>query len=180
VSGLPVALWPAFAVVCGLLIVAGIGKLRAPQATRDAVRLTRVPVPAGTVRALGAAEVALGTFALIGPGVASCLLVAAVYGLFAGFVLVLLRSTSRPVGCGCFGDAESGAGWIHVVLNGAAFVVAILATASPPPHLDWLFGRSPVIGVSLAIGTAAATFAGYLAYTAFPGAWRSYGSAERA
>jgi hypothetical protein len=101
------------------------------------------------------------------------------YGAFCAFIVQLLRSSSRPVGCGCFGDAETGAGRAHLALNGSACIVAVLAAVAPPAGIGWVFGRTPLVAVALVAGVAAATFAAYLAYTAFSGAWRAYGSGSR-
>lgn len=173
------ALMPSFVVVCALLVVAGVSKVRSPAGAGAALRLVRLSVPAAVIRAFGVGEVSLGVVAAVSPGVATSVLVALTYGVFSGFALVLLRSRTHPVGCGCFGEIENGGGAIHLTLNVAACSVAGLAAVSPLPGMGWMLDRSPLIAVSLTLGSGAAAFAAYLAYTAFPGAWRAYTSGVR-
>jgi hypothetical protein len=39
--------------------------------------------------------------------------------------------------------------------------------------------REPLTALALALGMAASAFGAYLAFTAFPGAWRAYGAVQR-
>jgi len=170
------ALMPAFAVICGLLVAAGAAKLRSPRAARDAVALVGIGVPTGVIRGLGGAELAVGVSAVVRPSVVTAGLVACAYAAFGGFVARLMRTASRPVDCGCFGDAQTGAGSVHVVLNAAACLVGVAAALAPPPGITWIATRPPLIGVPLAVGTLTAAGAAYLAFTVFPSAWRAYGA----
>jgi hypothetical protein len=170
------ALMPAFAVISGLLVVAGAAKLRSPRAARDAVALLGIGVPSSVIRGLGGAELAIGVSALVWPSAVTAGLVAVAYAAFCGFVARLMRAASRPVDCGCFGDAQTGAGPVHVVLNAVACLVGAAAFLRPPPGITWIATRPPLIGVPLAIGTLTVACAAYLAFTVFPSAWRAYGA----
>jgi hypothetical protein len=168
------ALMPFFDVACALLVVAGVAKLRSPAATRESLAVVGVRLPALAVRALGAAELALGSIAAARPAPVTAGLVALAYGVFAAFVVRLLRLRDRPTGCGCFGDADAGAGATHVTLNIIACVVGVAAAIAPPPGLTWLSGQRPLVVLPLTLGTATAAAAAYLTFTDFPRAWRAY------
>jgi uncharacterized protein YjeT (DUF2065 family) len=163
-------LLPVFVVVCMLLVVAGLGKLRAPAAVRDVLSGARVPVPRAAVRALGAAEVALGAGASVRPSPVLAVLVALSYAAFCGFVVL-----RRPARCGCFGAASPAGELVHALMNAVACAVAIAAVLAPPPGVGWIFGQEPLIAAPLVLGAAAATLAAYLMFTVFPVAWGAYG-----
>lgn len=174
------ALSPVFVVVCALLVVAGAAKLRSPQRASGTLRPLGIGVPALVVRALGMLEVALGVAGLVSPTVVIAALVAVAYGIFCAFVVLLLRTAGGPTDCGCFGDADVDAGRTHVVLNGVACAIGVIAALSPPPGVGWILAHRPLIAVPLALGTLAAAFAAYVAFTTFPVAWRAYrGGAAR-
>ena len=165
-------LTPPFAVAAALLVVAGLAKLRSPQPTADALGWgSSGPVAA---RAVGLVEIALGTAALIAPGPLLAFAVAAAYLGFAGQVM---RSRARGAGarCGCFGAADVPAHRSHVVLNLACAAVASVAVVETPHGVTWMATLPPATAVALALGLVAATYAGYLAFTAFPAAWAAFG-----
>jgi hypothetical protein len=168
------ALFPGFAVVCALLVVAGGAKLRSPSAASAALSGARVRVSRPAVRALGVAEMALGVSATVHPTPLLAGLVALAYGSFCSFVV-----SGRAARCGCFGAASDGGGPAHAVLNAAACAVAVLAAVAPPSGIVSIAGRTPVIAVPLGLGIAAAALAAYLSYTALPRAWRAYGGDAR-
>jgi hypothetical protein len=171
------ALTAPFFVVCALLVIAGAHKIAAPQGPRESLALIGISAPTLAIRGLGAAEVALGTVAAISPSALTGALVALAYGAFFGFVVLLLvRDPSRSVDCGCFGRTERQAGWLHVALNGLACAAAAAVAAFGAHGIGWILSRPATIAPALIIGTAAASYAGYLAYTVLPQAWASYGS----
>jgi hypothetical protein len=168
------ALMPAFDVACALLVVAGALKLWAPASTRQSLALAGVRAAPSAVRLLGLAEVALGAAAAWRPGPATAGAVAVAYLGFTAFTVRLSR-VAGPADCGCFGGAEAAVGPIHVGLNAVGCVLAAAAAISPPPGLAWIANRSVLIAVPLVLGTLAAMFAAYLAFTALPVAWGAYG-----
>lgn len=174
-----VGLFPAFAVACALLALAGIAKVRTPRPARDALALIGPRVPALAIRALGLAEIALGAFAVFRPVPIAAGLVAFAYAAFAVTALLLLR-TDRSADCGCFGQASSTASLAHVALNVVACAVGIAAGFTRPPELQWVVTRSPLVAVTVVAGTAAAAFAAYAAFTLFVPAWRAFGSGGNA
>ena len=167
------ALFPPFVVVCVLLIVAGVAKVRSPSAARAVLLEARLPVPRVAVRLLGIAEVVIGTGAAVRPLPGTAALVAVAYGAFFTFVLWI-----RPARCGCFGAADTGGGLTHMVLNLAACSVAVTAGLVPPPGVGSILRQGVVVAVLLGVGLAACTFAVSLMFTAFPAAWRAYGGGK--
>ena len=170
-----VALAPVFLVACALLVVAGVSKVRAPTSARGSLELIGVPVPLVAVRALGVAEVALGLLAAIRPGALAAGLVAGAYGVFFLATLRLL-AVEGGADCGCFGAASAVASRSHAVLNLVACAAGVVAAAFPPPGVSWIASRSPLVAVTLVLGTTAAAFAAYAVVTLFAPAWRAYGS----
>jgi hypothetical protein len=171
------ALVPVFTVLCALLVLAGVLKVRAPWQAAGSLALVGARVPATVVRALGAAEIALGGVAIVRPSTITAGAVAVAYGSFAIFIAALRRS-GRDVDCGCFGAEGAGATWAHVGLNAAACLAAVASALAPPPGAAWILARTPVVLIPLVCGLAAATLAAHAAFTLLPNAWRAYGSRE--
>lgn len=167
-------LTPVFLVTCALLSLSGVQKLRAPGRAADSLRLVGVPAPVLAVGVLATAEVAVGAAAAVRPTAVTAGLVALAYATFLGFLVLVRRRAGAPADCGCFGDAPAPAGRAHLALDAAACLVAVFAVLSPPPGLAWVLARPPVVALTLAVGIGAAVLAGYLAFTAFPAAWRAY------
>jgi hypothetical protein len=108
-----------------------------------------VPLPALAVRGVGAAEVALGLVALLAGGRVAALAVAVAYAAFAA---VAWRLRGGEIGCGCFGAASTTPpGRLHVAVDLAAVVVAVLAVLDAVPgHVD-AWHRLPGLGVAHAL-----------------------------
>jgi hypothetical protein len=144
---------PLFAAAAGLLVVAGVLKLRASQP-------------------LGVLEIALGGVALALPRPLVAALVAVAY---AGFAAESLRlAVAGAEDCGCFGDVEAPAGYAHVAINLCCAGVAAVAVVVPPASLASLVASSPLVGVVVVLGVAASVYGLFLAYTALPTAWSSF------
>jgi hypothetical protein len=168
-------LLPFFGVACGLLVAAGAAKMRSPSSARGALSAAGLQVGGPAIRALGAAEIAVGSVAAVRPTALTGAMVAALYGAFTVFVFASVRGdTAAP--CGCFGAAETEVGPVHGALNAAACAVGIAAAIAPPRGIGWVLGREPLTATALALGMVAALCATYLAYTALPSAWRAYGA----
>jgi hypothetical protein len=172
------ALVPVFTVLCALLVLAGVLKVRSPWPAAGSLALVGARLPATAVRALGAAEIVLGGVAFVRPSTISAGAVAVAYGSFAVFIAAL-RRRGQGVDCGCFGAGGAGATWAHVGLNAAACLAAVASVLAPPPGAAWILARTPVVLIPLVCGLAAAALAAYAAFTLLPDAWRAYGSGER-
>jgi hypothetical protein len=118
-------------VLAGVLLVAAIAKMRAPEVTRrQAVALVGHAVGAGVALALPFGELAVAVL-LVGwwsavPGV-----IAAV--LFGAFTVIVVRAQLRGVPCPCFGSgsADAAPGPWALVRNALFLAYSVLATASP-------------------------------------------------
>ena len=87
---------PLVSVLAAVLVVAGMGKLRAPAAAADALRAAGLPSGRLPARVAGAVEVGVGLTALALPSALSLGAMAALYAVLAGFAVRLLR-TAAPV-----------------------------------------------------------------------------------
>ena len=151
----------AYWVACVVLVVSGLSKLPESSGLEAALVTLGLPVPAGTGRVLGAAEVVLGALGLaLAPGGAAtvvAVLVAVTYVVFAGIVEAARRRGLRD--CGCVGVRPSPPTVLHAVLNGGlALVAAAAAVAGPIGVLDgladmaWWWAVLIALAVSVAAG----------------------------
>jgi hypothetical protein len=116
----------------GLLVVAGLPKLRDPLPLVRALRAAGMPAGRLLVRTFAVAEVVAGLWALVAPGPASAGLVAAAYLVFTGFVARVLARGGVLGSCGCFGKPDTPATRTHLVLTAAAALVAASVAIDPP------------------------------------------------
>lgn len=141
-----------FHLISAALIVSGLDKVRSPRPSSTALRRAGFPGLTGAVGAvvpgvvLGVIETTAGVAALVGPGAISASGVAALYLLFALFVL-RLRVVDSTAGCGCFGSSTAPPTITHLVVDSAACAVAT-ATA--------VIGCVPTIVDTLGDGVGAA------------------------
>lgn len=143
-----------FYAAAALLVIAGVQKAIDPKPLVRALKSVAVRVPAPVVRALAAAEAAIGLHALVtGRG----LLVALSYSGFTAFVLLALARGGVLSSCGCFGKADTPPTMSHAV------VTAGLAVASAP-GAD---GHLP-LDVALLTTTAAVALTSYLVMAVLP------------
>lgn len=143
-------MWAAPLLVgASLLAFAGAAKAVRPAGTALALREAGLPTPPGVVRALAAAEAALGAGAAVlgGPVLAGA--VSASYAVFALFVLVAL-ARGRPLSsCGCFGESESPPTVSHVVIDVALAATALAAARAGGAGPLTLAARRPGWGAGV-------------------------------
>lgn len=150
-GGLAVTLAVLVALAAGLLVPAGIAKLRDPAVAREALSLPRRAEPA--VRLIGVGELVLAV-AVLATG--AWQVVAALALTYAAFTLVASRQRARGASCGCFGASQTPTGWHHVLLDGAAAVaVAAAAVVGVVPATE-LVAAAPLGGVLLVAAGAVA------------------------
>jgi hypothetical protein len=154
-----------------VLCMAGIAKLRAPDAASRALAGGRLPAGRGSVRLFALAELALGVFSLISPNRFTAAAVCLVFLLFTVLSALL---ASRASSCGCFGADDAPATVFQSLLSAAFALAAAGACAWPPHGLQWITGRSPGLSAVLLGGIAAAAYATVLAYTELPAAWGAW------
>lgn len=132
----------------GLVLVAGVAKLRRPGATSEALALTHVPTSGGLVRLLGAAEIALALAVLVigGPWLFGALAVA-----YLGFTGVAERQRRAGRGCGCFGATTTRVGPLHLGVDAAAAVAAGVAAWQAAPGIGGVLPPG-VIGATTTLG----------------------------
>lgn len=120
-----------------LLVLAGTAKLRWPGGTATALAEAGLPSAHWLVRLLGALEVTTGAGVLVAGGRVPAAAATILYAAFA--VFVVRRRRSADASCGCFGEARTPVGGVHVVVNVVAAVAAagaaVTAARSPAAAL---------------------------------------------
>ncbi len=149
---------PLVSVLAAVLVMAGLGKLRAPAAAAAAMRAAGVPAGPGPARLAGGLEVAVGIAVLAAPSRPALLAMAALYGVLAGVAVRLLRAAVPAASCGCFG-ADGPPSGLHAWFDAGAALVAAAIAVSPPPGIATQAARAPLAGVGLVAGCAAAAYA---------------------
>ena len=125
------ALGAIYLAAAGLLVAAGLPKLRDPLPLVRALRSTGLPGTRGLVRVLAAGEVALGVGAVLLPVRVTAVLLAVAYAVFTAFVVLALRRGGVLGSCGCFGRPDTPPTATHVVLT-AVTAAACAASALDP------------------------------------------------
>lgn len=136
----------------GLLVPAGVAKLRRPVGAADALGWHSRRAHAA-VRGVGAGEIALAGAVLVTGGPTAAALLALAYLVFAA---VAVRQRRRGASCGCFGQAEAPVGLLHVVVNLTVAVAAGLAALGTVPvaagtHLDALGGGTALLAGAMVV-----------------------------
>jgi Methylamine utilisation protein MauE len=147
-----------FLASAGLLVAAGLPKVRDPLPLVRALRAAGAPVHRLAVRVFAGGEVVLGVWALLSPGRVVALLVAAAYVVFSAFVALVLTRGGILGSCGCFGKPDTPATRTHLLLTSTAAATA-LAVAIDPPAGAW----AEVDGAALSTA-AMAVVIGFLAW----------------
>lgn len=105
----------------GLLLLAGVAKVRRPGAPGRALVLAGLPGGTAAVRALGVGEVAVALAGLLLGGPAWALQAV----VYTGFTAFVAHERTRPSSsCGCFGEEGVPLTGLHVVVDAALAVAA--------------------------------------------------------
>ncbi|MEH1169828.1 MauE/DoxX family redox-associated membrane protein [Micromonospora sp. CPCC 205539] len=144
-TGSAFALGLIICAIAAVLVSAGLGKLAAPGASREAIAaLLRLPEPAAqrAVRLLAVVETLTGVALLVPDLRTAGAVLAGVLGLaFAGAGL-LGRARGLATPCGCFGQRDSRPLGLRSVLVGLALAAGALAVlrsgADAAPRTDLL------------------------------------------
>jgi hypothetical protein len=150
-----------------ILLIAGLGKVRHPAGTAQALRTQRLPATSALVRALGVTEIAVATAALAGVGAAAWA-VAALYLGFTGFVVLALTSGRPLSSCGCFGEADLPPTRTHVGVTAALALAAACAVLSGPTGLPALLALGPAAAAAGLAVTALLSALSLLTLTGLP------------
>ncbi len=143
-------------IVTGVLILAGLAKVRRPSATAAALQELSVPSPLVAARLLGAVEVVIGLGAIATGSRLLWLGVAISYAAFTAFVLWALADSSNVGSCGCFGREDTPATAGHAAFNAAAAALALISVADPVSlgELDLSIGAALIAFALIANGIA--------------------------
>jgi len=169
---------PLVSVLAAVLVVAGLGKLRAPAAAADAMRAAGLPSVSGGARLVGAAELGVGALALVAPSRLSLSAMAATYALRGWFAARLLRRPEPVASCGCFG-ADAPPSRLHAGFDAIAAAAAGLFAVHPPSGLPELAARAPLAGAGLVAGCCACAYAVSLALRHLPQTATAYRPGRR-
>lgn len=143
-----------------LLVVAGVTKVARPDDSARALaglvrRLSGRARP--LVRALAAAEMAIGLAALAWPATITAGLLAASYTAFAVFVLFARGRRGVLATCGCFGGIDTPPTLTHALLDAgaaAAAIVVALNVGNGGRLLTSVLAGQPAHGIPLLAGSA--------------------------
>ncbi len=161
-----------FTIAAALLAIGGALKAVRPNDTAQALAAVRVRVPGVPLRILvragGAAEVVIGIGALVTGNAVFAALVAASYALFAGFVVVALRTNAPISSCGCFGKVDTPPSPVHVVVDVAFALVALAAAVVGDVALPDVVADQPLLGIPFLLLAVIGLSLVYLAFTSLP------------
>ena len=159
-----------YLVACVLLILAGIAKAFRPDDTARAMAVVvpfKMPLLRRVIRCGSIAEAALGATALVLPRTVSAGLVALSYFIFA-LVVAYARSKGGAIAsCGCFGTPDTPATMLHVIVDVALGIAAVLvAMAGPAGSIASVLSLQPLHGVPLTMASGLCAWLTYLAMSA--------------
>lgn len=163
--------------VSALLALAGGMKVVQPASTAGALRAMRLPSSLSVVRTLGVAEVAVGVGAGITMAPPLLLLLAAMYLGFAAFVAAALGADTPLQSCGCLGTADTPPSVVHLGIDLAAAIVAIVAAVTETPSLSSTVSDQPAAGVPFLFLVAVCVYLCVTAVSVLPLTLRSGSSA---
>lgn len=159
--------------VSALLALAGGMKIVQPASTSGALRAMRLPSSLGLVRVLGGVEIVVALGAGLTFQRSLLALLAALYLAFAAFVAAALSAHTPLQSCGCFGRADTPPSVVHVGVNVAAAVVALVAAATSTPSLSETLSDQPWAGVPFVILVAVSVYLCVTLLTVLPLTMRS-------
>jgi hypothetical protein len=154
------------AVAALILAVAGLAKLRSPEAAARAVAF-----PAASIRLFAVGELALAIIALVTASAWSAALMAALY---AGFAVLTLRLARAGAACGCFGAEQAPASPVQSLLSAALAAVSLGCALVGVHAAGWILARPLGTVPVLLVGAAGAVYGIVLAYSELPQLWRSW------
>jgi hypothetical protein len=125
-------------VAAALLVVAGGVKLKKPLPATGSLALLKLPRSTALVRGLGCIEIAVGGAALVTDSRVTYWVVSGAYAAFAAFTAWALYTDQPLASCGCFGEPDTPATPLHVLLTLAAAAATALAAANSSPSLRTL------------------------------------------
>lgn len=162
-----------FVVAAGLLLLAGVVKLRTPEPTARALRGVGLPGPSWLVRSLGVVEIAVGGAALVVPAIAAAPL-AALYAAFGAFVAWVLARGLPLSSCGCLGETDTEPSAVHVAVTLTAAAAGVAAVMTSPPSIAAIVAADPLLAAPLLAGVGTALYLTYMTLALLPAALSAY------
>jgi hypothetical protein len=136
-----VAMWAQFGgpflAAAGLLVLAGVPKLKDPMPLVRALRSAELPASRALVRILAAVEILVGVSAVVHPGRVTAAGVSASYLVFTAFVALTLRRGGVLGSCGCFGQPDTPPTRAHLVVTAFLALTSGALVLSPPAGPVW-------------------------------------------
>jgi hypothetical protein len=163
-----------FMVAAGLLVVAGVAKVRQPHGAQRVIEFLGLPLDIRGVQLLGAAEACLGVAAIVSGLRWVAIAVALAFACFAIVASWLLLSRADLPSCGCLGSLDTPPSLVHVVLSLLGVGAAGAAAIATPVRLDAYLGSLPLLGVPFLIAVGAGVAAAALAMAYVPVLMSSY------
>src|SRR2546423_10052855 len=146
---------PPFLVAAALLTLGGVVKAVRPEPAVRALHDAGLPFGRWTVRLMSVAEVGVGAGSLIAPGLILDASLAAMYFLFAAFLLRLMRAGPSVGSCGCVGSRATPPSVVHVALDLVATASGVLSSGAGVPGITHAAPGGPLPGVTTGPGPAA-------------------------
>jgi uncharacterized membrane protein YphA (DoxX/SURF4 family) len=169
------ALLPLLAMAAGVMLLAGVAKLRSPASTEEALGAFGLPQSAALARGVGTIEACIGGLCLIAPGPLAPGALALAYLTLAAAGGVHWLRGGRQAPCGCFGDSSAPIHLGHLALNIVCALVALAAAAQPPPVLRAILGQG-LPAVVLLAGIGGSVYLIYALLTLLPDSWQAAGA----
>jgi hypothetical protein len=172
----PDALAPPFFLASVLLVLAGVVKLRTPDATAQAIIDAGLPGSRAAARGIGATEIVVGTWAIVSPTSGGALACGALYTAFAAFLGYVLVARPDAGSCGCAGPTPVPPSRLHATLNVVAAIAAFAyaTTTAPAPALAAWLADLGWASVAVVLGSVIAGWLVVVAVTAVPEAFRAW------
>ena len=155
----PVVL-PVVLTAAALLALSGLAKLRNPRSAAAALEVAGLGGGPVVVRGLGAAELVVGSAAVLSPSSYWMLVLAALYAGFGGF-LMRLKSINPSAGCGCMGDHSQPVGLLHIVADFVAAGTALFGWLVIAPGAHARIAASPLRAITFWLGIAGLAYLVY-------------------
>jgi hypothetical protein len=153
--------------ICALVLgLAGLFKLRTPEAAAAALGAPRL-----AIRVFSVLEIGLCAYALAAGGRVSAGAMTLLYTAFAG---LSLRLAAQGEACGCFGSRTPAASPLQALLSAALAALCGAALVAGSPGVSGFLHGPPVAAAICALGVLAAVYGVVLAYTELPAQWGAW------
>lgn len=164
---------PLVGIAAGLMLLAGLAKLRSPASAAEALGAFGLPASTALARGLGAIEACLGALCLIAPSRIGLAALAGAYLVLAVALGARRQRGERAAPCGCFGETSAPVHLGHLALNLACAALAAAAVPEPPLGLTRVLGEGAA-GLALLAGIGCSVYLILALLTLLPDSWRAY------